>query len=126
MYGVARGAAYLFAGGMTISVNNDWYSGIGNNRCLGVPMLVILTAIACLIMHYLLSQTRFGQHTYAMGASQAAARRAGINITSADDADLSPLRDHGRRRRRALYRPLHRRRAAGGRAAAARLRSPRS
>ena len=26
MYGVARGAAYLFAGGMTISVTNDWYS----------------------------------------------------------------------------------------------------
>ena len=69
MYGVARGAAYLFAGGMTISVTNDWYSGIGNDRVLGVPVLVILTAIACLIMHYLLSQTRFGQHTYAMGAA---------------------------------------------------------
>jgi ribose transport system permease protein len=80
MYGVARGAAYLFAGGMTIAVNNDWYSAIGNNRVLGVPVLVILTGIACLIMHYMLSQTRFGQHTYAMGASQPAARRAGINI----------------------------------------------
>ncbi len=80
MYGVARGAAYLFAGGMTISVSNDWYSAIGNGRVFGVPMLVILTAVACLIMHYLLSQTRFGQHTYAMGASQAAARRAGINV----------------------------------------------
>jgi predicted ABC-type sugar transport system permease subunit len=80
MYGVARGAAYLFAGGMTISVSNEWYSGIGNGRIFGVPMLVILTAAACLIMHYLLSETRFGQHTYAMGASQAAARRAGINV----------------------------------------------
>jgi ribose transport system permease protein len=80
MYGVARGAAYLFAGGMTISVSNDWYSAIGNGRVFGVPMLVILTGAACLIMHYLLSQTRFGQHTYAMGASQAAARRAGINV----------------------------------------------
>ncbi len=80
MYGVARGAAYLFAGGMTISVNNKWYSAIGNDRVLGIPMLVILTAIACLVMHYLLSQTRFGQHTYAMGASQVAARRAGINV----------------------------------------------
>ena len=80
MYGVARGSAYLFAGGMTISISNDWYSTIGNGRIFGVPVLVILAAIACLIMHYLLSQTRFGQHTYAMGASQAAARRAGINI----------------------------------------------
>ncbi|HVZ02563.1 MAG TPA: ABC transporter permease [Dongiaceae bacterium] len=80
MYGVARGAAYLFAGGMTVAISNPWYSAIGNNRVLGVPVVVILTAIACLIMHYLLSQTRFGQHTYAMGASQAAARRAGIRI----------------------------------------------
>ncbi|MFZ0205732.1 MAG: ribose ABC transporter [Roseiarcus sp.] len=80
MYGIARGAAYLFAGGMTIAVTNGWYNAVGNDRVLGVPVLVILTAIACLIMHYLLSQTRFGQHTYAMGASQAAARRAGIDI----------------------------------------------
>ncbi len=80
MYGVARGSAYLFAGGMTVAVTNEWYSAIGNNRVLGVPMLVIITAVACLVMHYLLSQTRFGQHVYAMGASQAAARRAGIDI----------------------------------------------
>ena len=80
MYGVARGAAYLFAGGMTISIDNEWYSGIGNGRVLGVPVLVILTAIACLVLHYLLSQTRFGQHTYAIGASKAAASRAGINV----------------------------------------------
>ena len=79
MYGVARGAAYLFAGGMTVAVDNDWYSSIGNGRVYGVPVLVILTAVACLIMHYLLSQTRFGQHTYAMGASKAAASRAGID-----------------------------------------------
>jgi ribose transport system permease protein len=65
---------------MTIPVSNPWYSYIGNGRVLGIPVLVIITAIACLIMHYLLSQTRFGQHTYAMGASKAAASRAGINI----------------------------------------------
>jgi predicted ABC-type sugar transport system permease subunit len=82
MYGVARGAAYLFAGGMTIAIDNDWYSAIGNGRLFGVPVLVILTGIACLIMHYMLSQTRFGQHTYAMGASKPAASRAGINIKS--------------------------------------------
>ncbi len=80
MYGVSRGAAYLFAGGMTVGISNRWFSAIGNDRFYGVPYLVILTAIACLILHYVLSQTRFGQHTYAMGASQAAARRAGIDV----------------------------------------------
>jgi predicted ABC-type sugar transport system permease subunit len=80
MYGVARGSAYLFAGGMTIAISNPWYSSIGNDRVLGVPVLVILAAICCVVLHYLLSQTKFGQHTYAMGASQAAASRAGINV----------------------------------------------
>jgi predicted ABC-type sugar transport system permease subunit len=80
MYGVARGAAYLIAGGMTIAISNPWYSSIGNDRILGVPVLVILAVICCIVLHYMLSQTRFGQHTYAMGASKAAASRAGINI----------------------------------------------
>jgi predicted ABC-type sugar transport system permease subunit len=80
MYGVARGSAYLFAGGMTIAISNPWYSSVGNDRLLGVPVLVILAAICCIVLHYMLSQTRFGQHTYAMGASKAAASRAGINI----------------------------------------------
>ncbi len=80
MYGVARGSAYLFAGGMTIAISNPWYSAVGNDRILGVPVLVCLAAICCIVLHYVLSQTRFGQHTYAMGASQAAANRAGINI----------------------------------------------
>jgi ribose transport system permease protein len=80
MYGVARGSAYLFAGGMTIAINNSWYSSIGNDRVWGVPVIVILAGLCCIILHYMLSQTRFGQHTYAMGASKAAASRAGINI----------------------------------------------
>jgi predicted ABC-type sugar transport system permease subunit len=80
MYGVARGSAYLFAGGMTIAISNPWYSSVGNDRVLGVPVLVILAAVCCIVLHYLLSQTKFGQHSYAMGASQAAASRAGINI----------------------------------------------
>ena len=80
MYGVARGAAYIFAGGMTVAIGNDWYSAMGNGLVYGVPVLVIITAVACLVLHYMLSQTRFGQHTYALGASKAAANRAGIDI----------------------------------------------
>lgn len=81
MYGVARGAAYLIAGGMTVPVSNTWFAWIGNARVFGVlPILVLITAIVVLVMHYVLSQTRFGQHTYALGASRNAAIRAGINV----------------------------------------------
>ena len=80
MFGVARGAAFLLAGGTTVPVSNSYFAALGNGRFFGVPYLVIVTAIFVLLMHYLLSQTRFGQHNYAIGANVQAARRAGIDI----------------------------------------------
>ena len=80
MYGVARGTAFLLAGGTTVPVSNSWFAELGNGRVAGVPYLVIVTIVFVLFMHYVLSQTRFGQHNYAIGANPQAARRAGIDI----------------------------------------------
>ena len=81
MYGVARGAAFLIAGGTTVPVSNAWFASLGNGRVLGFPIIVLITVLFVLLMHYLLSQTRFGQHTYAIGANEQAALRAGINVS---------------------------------------------
>jgi len=81
MFGVARGTAFLLAGGTTVPVSNSWFAWLGNGRFLGVPIIVIVAALFVLLMHYLLSQTRFGQHTYAIGASQQAALRSGIDVS---------------------------------------------
>jgi ribose transport system permease protein len=80
MFGVARGAAFLLAGGTTVPVHNSFFALIGNGRIFNIPYIVIITAVVMLFMHYLLSQTRFGQHNYAIGANVQAARRAGIDI----------------------------------------------
>lgn len=80
MFGVCRGAAFLLAGGTTVPVQNSWLAALGNGTLWGVPYLVIVAALVVILMHYLLSQTRFGQHNYAIGANAQAARRAGINI----------------------------------------------
>jgi ribose transport system permease protein len=80
MYGIARGAAFLIAGGMTVPVSNSWFAWIGNGRVAGIPILVIIAVVVVLAMHYLLSQTRFGQHTYALGASRTAAVRSGVDV----------------------------------------------
>lgn len=80
MFGVARGVAFLLAGGTTVPVRNSAFATLGNGRIWNIPYIVIVTAVVVLLMHYLLSQTRFGQHNYAIGASEQAARRAGINI----------------------------------------------
>lgn len=82
MFGVARGVAFLLAGGTTVPVSNSVFSTLGNGRFYGIPYVVIVAAVFVIIMHYILSQTRFGQHNYAIGANVQAARRAGINIKS--------------------------------------------
>lgn len=80
MFGVCRGVAFLLAGGTTVPVQNSFFAQLGNGRFFGVPYVVIITAAVVLLMHYLLSQTRFGQHNYAIGANPQAASRAGIDI----------------------------------------------
>ena len=80
MFGVARGVAFLLAGGTTVPVSNSWFASLGNGRVFGFPIVVIITILFVLLMHYLLSQTRFGQHTYAIGANEQAAIRSGINV----------------------------------------------
>jgi ribose transport system permease protein len=80
MYGVARGTGFLTAGGTTVPVNNPWLFEMGNGRILGVPLPVIITLAAVLALHYVLSQTRFGQYTYAIGGNRMAAIRSGINV----------------------------------------------
>ena len=80
MYGVARGVGFLTADATTVPVENSWLFEIGNGRVLDVPVPVIIVVVLTLVMHYLLSQTRFGQYTYAIGGNRQAAIRAGIKV----------------------------------------------
>jgi ribose transport system permease protein len=80
MYGVARGASFLLAGGETVPVSNPILGLLGNGAIGPVPVVVLVTALALLGLHYVLSQTRFGQYTYAIGGNRQASLRAGINV----------------------------------------------
>jgi ribose transport system permease protein len=53
---------------------------LGNGKIYGIPYIILVTAVFVLVMRYLLGQTKFGQHNYAICANAQAARRAGINI----------------------------------------------
>jgi len=46
----------------------------------GVPFSVLVTIIIFGVVHYLLSQTQYGTHIYAIGGNIDAARRAGIDV----------------------------------------------
>ena len=80
MYGIARGVGYLTADGMTVPFQNDIVFMIGTGKILGIPIPVIIALFFVILAHYLLSYTKFGQHTYALGGNRQAAIRSGINI----------------------------------------------
>jgi ribose transport system permease protein len=81
MYGVARGTAFLLAGGTTVPISNSLVSYIGNGTLLALPITVLITVLLTVGMMFLLSQSRFGQHTYAIGGNRQASLRAGINVS---------------------------------------------
>ncbi|MGB1287262.1 MAG: ABC transporter permease [Aggregatilineales bacterium] len=45
-----------------------------------LPYPVLVTLIVIIIFAFILARTRFGRHTYVIGGSEEAARRAGINV----------------------------------------------
>lgn len=107
MYGIARGTGFILSGGQPISVQRNGVGQLGNGYLLyllpngrfnffqlpttlqGIrpsqivqllPYPLLLLVIVVLICVWLLSQTRFGRYTYAIGGNQEAARRAGIPV----------------------------------------------
>ena len=81
MYGVARGMGFIVADGVTVPVNNPILFQLGTTKIFGlIPIPVLIAAIVVLIAHFVLSKTRFGQYTYAIGGNREAALRAGINV----------------------------------------------
>ena len=79
-YGIARGAALIVAGGATVSIRSDQARNFGNGEVLGIPNPLLVAGILALICHYVLRHTRFGAHTYALGANRAAVERAGVDV----------------------------------------------
>jgi ribose/xylose/arabinose/galactoside ABC-type transport system permease subunit len=109
MYGVANGVALNLSQGFPVTFLPRGVQEIGNSflayvlpgrlftffqkppglkgkdlrALIGiVPGTVLVTALILLVFGFLLSRTRFGQHTYAIGGSMDAAVRSGINVRS--------------------------------------------
>ena len=80
--GMALGAALLITGGVDErDVPFKLISTIGSGRLFSqVPWLVIIAFAVAVVFGALLTATRFGRYTYAVGSNEEAARRAGIAV----------------------------------------------
>lgn len=107
MYGIAHGAALIWSGGFPVGNLPDIVASSGNryliyylpgewisfltmpddvpntvlrNVIRAIPLAALVVIGILIFMMIVLSRTRFGKHTYAIGCSQSVARRAGIRV----------------------------------------------
>ena len=109
MYGIAHGAALLWSGGFPVANLPDTVISIGNRYLFYflpgkwltffhmpegvphsalrhvirlIPLVAVVVIVIALFMVVILSKTKFGKHTYAVGNSMVVSRRAGIKVRS--------------------------------------------
>lgn len=79
-----RGATLVFTDGRPIAVVGEhiskFFALLGPGRILGIPIPVIIMILIFAICYYILTQTKFGRHIYAVGGNEEAARLSGVNV----------------------------------------------
>ena len=80
MMSVARGAALLYTQGRPISGFTGSFRFLAVGEFLGVPVPVIIMIVVYLIAHILLTRTKLGRYTYAIGGNEEATLLSGISV----------------------------------------------
>lgn len=79
--GLLAGIARWMTNLQSVPVTDVTFTGLfGSGSLFGIPSLVIWTALAVAIGHYVYRETRFGAHVLASGDNPRAARAAGIKV----------------------------------------------
>jgi ribose transport system permease protein len=81
MMSIARGLVYVITRGWPMSVPDEFLF-LGQGRVWIVPVPVVCMVVIAAGGALLLSRTRFGRHTYAVGGNEEAARLSGISVES--------------------------------------------
>lgn len=88
LFTALRGFANLITGGFPLTDLPDWFGFLGAGDLLGIPFPVYVFAAVFLLMHGLMTYTRFGRAVYAVGGNAEAARLSGIDVFGVKTATL--------------------------------------
>ncbi len=80
MMSVARGAALLFTEGRPISGFSDAFRYLATGKLLRIPMPVIMMLAVFVIAYFVLTKTKLGRYTYAIGGNEEATILSGVNV----------------------------------------------
>lgn len=79
MSGMLRGLDLVITNGLPISNLPTSVAWFGRGKVLGIPVPVFFLIIVTLLFQWILSKTRLGRYTYAIGSNEEATRLSGIN-----------------------------------------------
>jgi ribose/xylose/arabinose/galactoside ABC-type transport system permease subunit len=80
MMTISRGIALIISGGGQLPYLTDIFKTIGRGSIFGIPYLGIILIVVVVIAAYVLRQTCFGRHVYAVGGNETAAHTSGIRV----------------------------------------------
>jgi ribose transport system permease protein len=77
---IYRGIATVITGGFLVSVSNDRFKYIGNERVIGLPIPAIIFIVVAVLTGIALARTKYGRYVYAAGGNAEAARLSGVRV----------------------------------------------
>jgi putative xylitol transport system permease protein len=80
MLSAARGMTLIYSGGRPIPNLTDEFRWIGTGSIWGIPVPIFLLLGTFAVAHFVLTQTRFGRHVYAVGGNPHAAKVSGLPV----------------------------------------------
>lgn len=81
MQNVCNGVAYVYSGGQSTRITDDFFVEIGTGYLFNViPLPVVYMIILIIIFSFLLGKTKFGTYVFAIGGNREAARLSGVPI----------------------------------------------
>lgn len=79
-FGVAASIPLILTGSSSVNIRQPLFATIGRGALFGIPMPVVLVAVAAVVFGLLLKFTPTGIHLYAVGGNAETSRLAGIGI----------------------------------------------
>ena len=80
MMSVARGIALMFTEGRPISGFSGGFRSLATGEVLGIPVSVVIMVGVYVVAHFVLTRTKLGRYTYAIGGNEEAALLSGVNV----------------------------------------------
>ena len=77
--GLFRGVCYVWTGGQQFPIHDEAFR-FARAQPWGIPVPVFFMIVVLVVVQYILSQTKFGRHLYAVGGSPDAARQAALDV----------------------------------------------